>query len=1068
MGRGDVVALAVLLVVPVLAFVVPAALGHPVLPGDDGAQNFPLRVLVGNQLRAGHLPVLALPIWSGSQLLAGWNAGAAYPFTWLFAIMPGTAAWAANLVLVWWVAGLGLFAFLRVNRLRPFPAALGSVSFVFAGAMDAQVVHFGLVAGVAWVPLQLLAILRLSGPGRAASRARWGALLAVAAAMTILAGEPRAIDVAVVVSGVYALWRLARAAPHRLSFFGWLVGAGCLAAALAAVQLLPGLRAVSASQRAGNSAALFTSGSLPLRWLLLLLQPNLLGGSGSFGAPPFVASYNLTEVTGYVGLLPWVAAFALLAQLRRRRPLPEWVVWHVVAAVGIVLALGGSTPAWHLLVHVPLFGSQRLQSRNIMVVDLAVAVLLAFWVDNWLSRARLADTARISTRREQLLGVLPAVGAMASASVSIAWGAGMLGWLGVSASAAAQDGGIRPWFVPTIVLGAAAAVLVLAGHRWTAPHRRVALGAFVAADILCFAVLSLLQVAPSSGPAPAPLIRVEGAADPQPTAVVPVATLGIPGRFAVYDPALIQAGAVHAAGAPDQNLLVGGWSLQGYTAIVDGFYASATGTHGAMGFGQDIVSVPAIGNGTLDQLDPGALLTLPEYLLVNARSAAALASSGSSFGPDPAAGRRTLAPGGRATWYFGEPIDLSSVTVHVTGVPPTRVELGLLGPTGGVTWLGATSPASGVAVPGTGSVRSPSGAGTAPEAAPGSVAVRSTEGSTGGTLVVSVAGGTRAVGMVARTAPGTGIGGTGIGGTAPGTGIGGTGIGGTGIGGTGTGSTGTGSTGTGASSTRIGTGTGTGSTGPTTGTGTAATIGVPLVRTATGANLQVDGVLQGVLSGGRWRYAGRDGPIAVFAATHPTPPLTLRARPGYGLVGATVQARSGPALAPWSATVDSPQGVVVVRAVAAIAGWSARWQPKSGPVRTLPVRRMGLVQAVTVPAGSGVLSWVYRAPGLRTAAFAGAAGLAALVVLLVIGRPRRRARSRSSAAGVVSPGSGLPDVAVRQQAVPDTAVCQQAVPDVAVRQQAVPDTAVSQQAVPDVAVRQQAVPGAPAGSGPAR
>ena len=981
LGRGDVVALAVLLVVPVLAFVVPAALGHPVLLGDDSAQNFPLRVLVGNELRAGHLPVLALPIWSGSQLLAGWNAGAAYPFTWLFAIMPGTAAWAVNLVLVWWVAGLGLFAFLRANRLRAFPAALGSVSFVFAGAMDAQVVHFGLVAGVAWVPLQLLAILRLSGPGRAASRARWGALLAVAAAMTILAGEPRAIDVAVVVSGVYALWRLVRAAPYRLSLLGWLVGAGCLAAALAAVQLLPGLHAVSASQRAGNSAALFTSGSLPLRWLLLLLQPNLLGGSGSFGAPPFVAAYNLTEVTGYVGLLPWVAAFALLAQLRRRRPLPEFVVWHIVAAVGIVLALGGSTPAWHLLVHVPLFGSQRLQSRNIMVVDLAAAVLLAFWADSWLGRARLVDTARISTRREQLLGALPAVGAMASAIVSIAWGAGMLGWLGVSASAAAQDGGIRPWFVPTIVLGGAAAGLVLAGHRWTAPHRRVALGAFVAADILFFAVFSLLQVAPSSGPAPAPLARVEGAADPQPTAVVPVATLGIPGRFAVYDPALIQGGAVHAAGAPDQNLVVGGWSLQGYTAIVDGFYASATGTHGAMGFGQDILSLPAIGNGTLDQLDPGALLTLPEYLLVNARSVASLASSGSSYGPDPAAGRRALVPGGRAVWYFGEPIDLSSVTVHVTGAPPARVELGLLGPTGGVTWLGTTAPAGGAAVPGTASVGSPPGSGAAPEAAPGSVAVRSIEDPTGGTLVVSVAGGTRAVGLVARTAPGTG--------------------------GTGTGGTGTGGTGT--------------------GTGTAVTVGVPLVRTATGTSLQVDGVLQGVLSGGRWRFAGRDGPIAVFAATHPTPPLTLRARPGHVLAGATVQARSGPALAPWSATVDSPQGAVVVRAVAAIAGWSARWQPMSGPVQALPVRRTGLVQAVTVPAGRGVLSWVYQAPGLRTAALADFAGLAALVVLLVIGRPRRRARSRSSAAGVELPGSGTPDVGARQQAVPQSAVPQQAV-----------------------------------------
>ncbi len=910
--RADAIALAVLVVVPVLAFVVPAALGHAVMPGDDAAQNFPLRVLVGQQLRAGHLPVLALPIWSGSQLLAGWNAGAAYPFTWLFAVLPGTAAWAFNEVLVWWVAGVGLYAFLRANRLRAFPSALGSVSFVFVGSMDAQVVHFGLVAGMSWVPVQLLAIMRLTEPRGTASRARWAALLAVAAAMTILAGEPRAIDIAVVVCGIYVLWRLVRAR-RRAGPVLWVVGAGALAACLAAVQLVPGLHAVASSQRAGNSAALFTSGSLPVRWLLLLLEPNLLGGSGSFGSPMFLASYNLTEVTGYVGLLPWVAAFALLAQLRRShrgRPLPEWLVWHVVAAVGIVLALGGSTPAWHLLYHLPLFGSQRLQSRNIMVTDLAVAVLLAFWADDWLGRPRLADGARTTTRREQVLGAFPAVAAVAIGVASMGAGGTVLTWLGVTGSTAGPAALLRPWFVPTVALGAAAAGLVLAGHRWPRRSRRLAMGALVTADILCFAVTSLFQVAPpTGGPPPVGQAHVEAAADPPPGAVVPVDRLGIPGRFAVYDPALIQGSAVHAAGAPDQNLVVGGWSLQGYTAIVDGFYASATGSHGAMGFGQDVLSVPAIGDGTLDQLDPGALLTLPEYLLVDAGRAAAQAASGSQYGPDPAAGRRTLAGAGYATWWFGEPISLSTVTAAEHGAPPGAVQLGLIGPAGSLRWL----PTSSGTPSGT-----PSGGATG---ASGGAA-----GASGGTLAAS-AGGARAVGLVAR---------------------------------------------------------------PTGPAGVGAVVGVPEVRTSAGTSLLADGVLQQALAGGRWRYAGRDGPLAVFAATHPSPPLAVRARPGHPLGAATVQARSGPALAPWSATVDSPHGAVVVRSVAAIAGWSARWEPVTGPARALPVRRTGLVQAVTVPAGRGVLVWTYRAPGLRTGEVAGIAGLVGLAGLLVVGRRRRR------------------------------------------------------------------------------
>ena len=88
--RGDVWAVAILIALPVLVFGVPALLGHSVLPGDDLTQNFPLRVLAGREIRSGHLPLYDPYIWSGAPLLAGWNAGAAYPLTFLFAVLPST------------------------------------------------------------------------------------------------------------------------------------------------------------------------------------------------------------------------------------------------------------------------------------------------------------------------------------------------------------------------------------------------------------------------------------------------------------------------------------------------------------------------------------------------------------------------------------------------------------------------------------------------------------------------------------------------------------------------------------------------------------------------------------------------------------------------------------------------------------------------------------------------------------------------------------------------------------------------------------------------------------------
>src|ERR1700729_4502814 len=97
-ARGDVVAVAILIALPVLVFGIPALAGHTVLPGDDFSQNFPLRVLAGRQIRGGHLPLYDPYIWSGAPLLAGWNAGAVYPLTFLFAVHRPAAARGLNMI----------------------------------------------------------------------------------------------------------------------------------------------------------------------------------------------------------------------------------------------------------------------------------------------------------------------------------------------------------------------------------------------------------------------------------------------------------------------------------------------------------------------------------------------------------------------------------------------------------------------------------------------------------------------------------------------------------------------------------------------------------------------------------------------------------------------------------------------------------------------------------------------------------------------------------------------------------------------------------------------------------
>ena len=154
--------LAVLTVIPVVAFGIPAMTGHPAISYDNLLQNFPLRVLSGSDIRQGHLPLWNPTIWAGSPLLGGLNAGSFYPGTLLFAALPAIGAWVLNLIGVYWAAGIGMYVLLRQFSLRPTACLLAAVTYQWGGAMTGQLVHLGIVQGMAWMPLLLLAELRLS------------------------------------------------------------------------------------------------------------------------------------------------------------------------------------------------------------------------------------------------------------------------------------------------------------------------------------------------------------------------------------------------------------------------------------------------------------------------------------------------------------------------------------------------------------------------------------------------------------------------------------------------------------------------------------------------------------------------------------------------------------------------------------------------------------------------------------------------------------------------------------------------------------------------------------------
>lgn len=676
-------AVAVLVGLPILVFVVPALFGHPAVSGDDVLQNLPLRVLTADDLRQGHLPLWNPYIWSGSPLLGGLNAGSAYPFTFLFVFLPPVAAWVVNLLVIYWAAGLGIYVMLRGYRVRPLAAALAGLTYAFTGAMSGQIVHIGLVQGLSLMPWLIFAQLRLSwavlgtGPrggagtgGRTSSRWPWIALLAAVIALLVLTGEPRSMAGAEVLASVVTVWLALH--PYggagvgwrrRAAFVGWSALAAVWGVVVTAYQIVPGWSFINASQRSVESYQYFGAGSLRPSWTALLLVPDLFGGDGILHQPSFFNSYNLTEVTGYVGLLPLVAAVALFFRCfhRRRDPrVADWALWLVLAGLGLLLTWGSFTPLGHVFFLIPLFGKTRLQSRNVAVVDMALAMLLGFWADRALGPRPEEAGLGVRTR---WLAVLPAAAAAVLCLVGIAVPGPLEQAFGVGGRAAVLGRDMTPWFVAGLVVAVAAGALVLGWRRWDPVHRRRWLTAVVVVDIALFTASS------SAG-------LTDGHATIEPTPAAAAAVLGTTGRFAIYSPGG-PTEVVDAIGQPDLNAFTKLPSIQGYGSILYNSYGTATGTHTL-----DSLNVCALADGELSQLRLAILLTTPGFL------APGVGSDGQVPPPPPACpGAPTPAVGDRRTFYLGWEVPVSSVhLVRASGVSARRaagrLRLGVLGPEG--------------------------------------------------------------------------------------------------------------------------------------------------------------------------------------------------------------------------------------------------------------------------------------------------------------------------------------------------------------------------------------------------
>lgn len=622
-------------------FLIPQALSHPLIYGDNLTQNLPLRVLQANIELSHHLPFWNRYSWSGTPLLANFNAGTTQPLSWIFLLFSPAWAMSISLWLTFSIAAAGIVFLFSSQGLGVLSSAFGALLFTLSGAFLAQIVHIDMIQGIAFL-IWALYFLVIISQADSYPKGILGALgLGFSYALVICAGAPEAMLDGGIVLIVFVVSYLLRA-EHRNVMIASLAIAAVLALGLAAIQWMPGLEFTHISTRHKPSFAFASSGPFSPQFAPLALFPFGYGSYGSAPLPNYFASYNLAEISVYP--LAATIAGSLLALFSKRlstySPTTQ-STYKAVAVVSLLFALGAYTPLEHLAYHLPLYGSQRLPSRNLFGVDLALVALFVGVIDKRLRSGPMRISFPLKTVPILLVAAcvtFPLFIAFSPDSLHSALNV-IFPTSGTSAFEEILYVSLQGVLFITIVLS-----LMHWVTREVSWSGGVLLGLSII-DLIAYCGITLFSQVSSTGPFTNSPTQVSAVTD----------SLVEGGRLGLFDPNLASYGRTLSALMPDLNILNATPSIQGYASLKLYSYTNWSGTVSRNSFDPTALNGPLHKLYNLDELEAnsGGFVTQvspnPSEL---------------TYDPKMAVSNRPAKPSTRFTGvFFGSPIVLSSISI---------------------------------------------------------------------------------------------------------------------------------------------------------------------------------------------------------------------------------------------------------------------------------------------------------------------------------------------------------------------------------------------------------------------
>jgi membrane protein YfhO len=386
-ARARIITAVTLTLLP-LVFFYPAVMGKLLLaPGDGWSQILGIRILIGEMIGNGHLPLWNPYLFSGMPLMAAIVPGAFYPPTWLFAIFSPLTAMNWMVITTYHVALIGAYLYARRIGCNRVGSMIAGIAFAFGGYMTAHLGHTDRIAAAAWLPWIVLAVEELY----LEARWRWVALGSLFIALQFLAGEPQMSCYTAIVAGAYGLFSLLlreEKESRRRFLFGSIAMSVC-GVLLSAIQLLPGLELLKQGERAGLTYDRFATVSLPPQQLFQIIFPYFYGGGVM---APYKIGYwgkwGITETASYVGMSVMIfGLIALIGHFKQKNSNRLVWFWGGCAAMAVFLALGSYMPfdIHKLLYRVPVYNLFRASGRHMLEFNFACGALAGLGV-TWVSR----------------------------------------------------------------------------------------------------------------------------------------------------------------------------------------------------------------------------------------------------------------------------------------------------------------------------------------------------------------------------------------------------------------------------------------------------------------------------------------------------------------------------------------------------------------------------------------------------------------------------------------------------------------------------------------------------------